>query len=427
MEQSVITVFEDRRQKCELTPGQMNDILALRHILGENRLSLSWDGVLHVRHFVGFISKGKTRLQILPKIYENTGLSDEAEQQEAMGIMLKLLRVSEFNKILGLTQQSSKAEHSDIMEIFISIYADKVFQVYSRQMNREYITISENSTFIKGRIDFASNLRSNPIRRDRHMVSYQSYEHDNVINNIIKSVCIKLIKLTKEPDNKKKLKIALIFLDDAREVGLTKDLFDSVKFSRLNLSFKPVFDMAKMFFYNLTPQSYQGDDTVCSFLIPLNELFEYYLFKLFDAFGKGYQATYQNSCAFASCQKASFSKTVRPDILVKHLGQTILIADAKYKNPGYQNGKYVHVSQADIYQVFAYAKIYGVDSVALIYPQFDKVAPPTMMVDLKDYHINTKLVIGCIDIKNPDIEKDSAVLKEMFRFSEDARTVPLGN
>ena len=98
------------------------------------------------------------------------------------------------------------------------------------------------------------------------MIIYQSYEHDNVLNNIIKSICIKLIQLTRESENKTKLKKALIFLDDAREVALTKDLFDSVKFTQLNMSFKPVFKMAKMFFYNLTPQSYQGDDTICSFL-----------------------------------------------------------------------------------------------------------------------------------------------------------------
>ena len=321
--QTVITVFEDRQQKCELLPWQKTDILELRHIIGENRLSLSYDGVLHVRHYVGFISKGNTRLQILPKIYENSGLTEEDEQREAMNVLLNLLRVSEFNKILCLPNQSSAAEHSDIMELFISLFGDKVFQIYSRQMNREYVDISENSSFVKGSIDFSANIRANPIRRDRHMITYQSYEHDNVLNNTIKSVCLKLIQLTSLPENKKKLKRALLFLDDASDVALTKELFDAVKFTRLDMSFKPVFEMAKMFFYNLTPQSYQGDDTVCSFLIPLNELFEFYLYKLFSNFGEGYHAYYQNSRRFAISQKADFGKQVRPDIILEHNGKTV--------------------------------------------------------------------------------------------------------
>ena len=55
MEQSLFTVFEDRQKKLDLSPGQKDDVLAFRSIMGENRLSLSYDGYLLVRHYVGFI------------------------------------------------------------------------------------------------------------------------------------------------------------------------------------------------------------------------------------------------------------------------------------------------------------------------------------------------------------------------------------
>lgn len=418
MPQTLLTVFEDREKKLTLTPSQIEGILTFRSILGENRLSLSCDGFLHVRHYVGFISKGKTRLQILPKIYENTGFEDETEQRESMRVMLNLLRISEFNKVLGLPDQSSFAEQSDIMEVFISIFADKVFHTYSRQTNREYISIAENSSYVKGRIDFAANLRENPIRKDLHIVSFQSFEHDNLINNIIKTVCIKLIRLTGDSNNKKNLKKALIFLDDAQEISLSKDLFDAAKFTRLNMPFKPVFEMAKMFFFNLTPQSYQGDDTICSFLIPLNELFEYYLFKLFDAFGEGTTAAYQNSRSFARGQDNDFRVTIRPDIILRKGKHPIFIADAKYKNPRYQNGVYTNISQSDIYQVFAYAKIYGIDTVALIYPQFEKYATPPMLVELGEADEKVCLVVGCVDIRNADIQQGSLDLRDMLLIAQ---------
>ena len=397
-----------------LSQSQSEDILSFRSVLGENRISLSCDGYLHVRHFVGFISKGKTRLQILPKIYENIGLEEDEERRESMRVMLNLLRVSEFNKVLALPDQSSYAEQSDIMEIFIAIFADKVFHTYSRQMNREYIAISENSAYIKGHIDFSANLRENPIRKDLHIVNFQSFEHDNLINNIIKTVCIKLIRLTDSSDNKKNLKKALVFLDDAQEISLSKNLFDAAKFTRLNMPFKPVFEMAKMFFYNLTPQSYQGDDTVCSFLIPLNELFEYYLYKLFNAFGEGTTASYQNIHRFARGYDNDYRVTLRPDIILNEGKRPILIADAKYKNPKYQNGLYANISQSDMYLVFAYAKIYDVKSVALIYPQFENSFTPPMRVELGDADEKVYLTVGCVDIKDADIRKSSIALRDML-------------
>jgi len=412
MSQSLFTVFEDRQKKLVLTSRQVDDILSFRSILGENRLSLSFDGIIHVRHFVGFISKGKTRLQILPKIYENAKLDEEAEQRESMRAMMNLLRISEFNKLLALPDQSSFAEQADIMEILITIFASKVFDAYSRQMNREYISISENSNYVKGRIDFSANLRENPIRKDLHIVSYQSFEHDNLINNVVKTVCIKLIRLTRDADNKKNLKKALVFLDDAQEILLSKDVFDSAKFNRLNMPFKAVFDMAKMFFYNLTPQSYQGDDTVCSFLIPLNELFEYYLFKLFDAFKDGTSASYRNSRSFGRGVGNGFQSTVRPDVILSKGQNAFMIADAKYKNPMYRNGIYSNISHTDIYQVFAYAKTYDVDTVALIYPQFEDHDTPSIMIEIGSSDRKVLLIIGCVDIRDASIEKNSSYLRE---------------
>ena len=416
MPQTLLTVFEDRQKKMSLSPSQAEDILSFRSVFGENSISLSCEGHLHVRHFVGFISKGKTRLQILPKIYENIGLEEDEERRESMRVMLNLLRVSEFNKVLALPDQSSCAEQSDIMEIFIAIFADKVFHIYSRQMNREYISISENSAYVKGRIDFSTNLRENPIRKDMHIVNFQSFEHDNLINNIVKTVCFKLIRLTGSSENKKNLKKALVLLNDAQEIALSKDLFDAVKFTRLNMPFKPVFEMAKMFFLNLTPQSYQGDDTICSFLIPLNELFEYYLYKLFNAFGEGTTASYQNQnihCFARGCDN-DYHVTLRPDIILNVGKYPKLIADAKYKNPKYQNGLYTNISQSDMYQVFAYARIYGVKCVALIYPQFENTYTPSMRVELGDSDEKVHLIIGCIDIKNADIQKSSMDLRNML-------------
>ena len=408
MSQGVITLFEDRQKKVELTKDQIDDINSFRNILG-NKISLSSDGYLQVCKYVGFISRGKTRLQILPKIYENIGLDEESEQRESMRVMLNLLRVSEFNSLLGLSDQSSFAEQSDIMEIMISIFADKVIDLYSRKMNREYITITENSAFIKGKIDFSANIKENPFRKDLHIVSFQNFEHDNIINNVIKTVCIKLLKLTNNSENKKKLKKALVFLDDAQEIILYYEIFSLTRFSRLNMIFKPVFDLAKMFFFNLTPASYQGDDTVSSFLIPLNDLFEYYVFKLFDSFDDMY-ASYQNSNNFARGIDNDFRMSIRPDIILSQNRELILIADAKYKNPGYQNGIYKSISSDDIYQVYSYANTLDVKSIALIYPNFENYDTPAMTIELGDYGNIVNLIVICIDIKDSDIESNSRKL-----------------
>jgi 5-methylcytosine-specific restriction enzyme subunit McrC len=331
-----------------------------------------------------------------------------------MRVMLNLLRVSDFNNVLRLSNQTSFAEQSDIMEVLISIFTDKVIELYSRKMNREYITKTENSAFIKGRIDFQANIRENPFRKDLHVVSYQNFEHDNIINNVIKTVCLRLLKLTNSSDNKKQLKKALVFLDDAQEIALYYELFTMTRFSRLNMIFKPVFDLAKMFFYNMSPSSYQGDDTVSSFLIPLNDLFEFYIYKLFDSFDEDMYATYQNSSTFARGFGNDFRMNIRPDIILSQDNEPILIADAKYKNPGFQNGLYKNISSDDIYQVYSYANVLEINTVALIYPAFESYNTPVMTVELGDNDNIVNMIILCIDIKDSNIESKKKKLFSML-------------
>lgn len=399
MSQSVITIFEDRTKKVNLTDEQADDILSFKNVIGSNRLSLSRDGFLTVNHYVGFISKGTTRLQILPKVYEDADLYEESEQKDSIKTIMNLLRYSDFNKVLELPDQSSFADNDDLLELFISIFANKVFQTYSRQMNREYIEITENSPFIKGRILFADNLKTNPVRKDLHIVNYESYEEDNLLNNIIKTTCLLLIKSTKNDINKKLLNKALILLDDAKRVNLTNSLFGSIRFNQLNMPFKPVFDIAKMFFYNISPQSYVGDDSVFSFLVPLNELFEQYVFKLFELSYPSCIVRYQDQRKFIFGDAIKSSKTIRPDIVIYKDNYPIFIVDAKYKNPQFENDYFTNISQSDIYQLFAYSKAYGANKVAIVYPVFNENVKRKSLL-LKDNNSEITIDILSINIKN---------------------------
>lgn len=145
-------------------------------------------------------------IQILPKIYEKTSSNETDVQRESMRVMQNLLRVSEFNKILQLPDQTSSAEQLDLMELFIGIFADKIISLYSRLMYREYIDIEGTALLLKVVFEFSENIRQNPVRMDRHVVNYQNYEQNNALNNIVKTMVIRLLRLTQDSNIKNRLK-----------------------------------------------------------------------------------------------------------------------------------------------------------------------------------------------------------------------------
>lgn len=411
MTSGVVTLFEDRKTKVNLSHSQIADILFFKNLLGSQCISLDYDGSLQIMRYVGFISRGNTRVQILPKIYENAGISGSDEIKESTKVLYNLLRVSNYNKVLHLPDSmKSGLEEFDLLEIFIGIFADRVFRTYSTKMNREYLEIEENSAFVKGKISFPKTMKHNLLRKDLHYVNYQSFEHDNVINNVVKTVAIRLMEYTCDAENKKNLKKALMFLDDAKQIELSLPLIQSVKFTRLNMEFESVFNMAKMFYLNLQPENFAGEESVFSFLIPVNDLYEHYLFKLFSEID-GYQAKHEDVRSFARTEDGRNVLRVKPDILVFKNIEIALVADAKYKNPRFDKGQYTNISRDDIYQVFAYAKVYGVRKIALIYPLFDDSPSPKSRVILKDSSGEVELNILCVDIKNNNFEEVKAQLE----------------
>ena len=88
MSQTVITVYEDRKKHVHLTDSQKADILSFRTIFGGNHIHLDYDGTLQVMKYVGFISKGDTRLQILPKIFEKQEASTKGSSDSPFNLAM---------------------------------------------------------------------------------------------------------------------------------------------------------------------------------------------------------------------------------------------------------------------------------------------------------------------------------------------------
>ena len=62
---------------------------------------------------------------------------------------------------------------------------------------------------------------------------------------------------------------------------------------------------------------------------------------------------------------------LRPDLVVRRRGQTILVVDAKWK----RIGSSADVADADLRQTFVYALIPGLKDAALVFPKLDVAVP----------------------------------------------------
>ena len=365
----IIKVFEDTQLKLNLNEQEKNDILSIRNIIGENNLILQADGKLLICHYVGFIHVKNTRVLIYPKIARN--VQGEDFYNKAFNILVKMLAYTGFVQVKRInTPQNIARYDNDILELLIGVFVDELLSLFKRDINRSYRITIENESFIKGKIDFTQNVKKNSYRKHLHSLIYEQFTENILMNRIFKTVVLNLVKKTMVKENKMKLGQALLWLEDVEQIKITDDIWDQVTFTRLNHQYSTVFNMAKLFYHNSSINLNKGDEVTFSFLIPVNQLFERYVFKMLSCInlGKmGYTVMYQSPVRSLGYIDGKEYYKLRPDISVVKGNQVMVIFDAKYKEIIDADGNNL-VLQSDIYQMLAYSVKYNCNQIVLVYP-----------------------------------------------------------
>lgn len=364
----IIKVFEDTTVKLKLNEQEKSDIFSIKTIIGENNLNLQADGKLIINHYVGFVHVNKTRVLIYPKIARN--VQEEDLYSKAFNILIKMLAFSGFSQIKLIdSPQYSEKYSGDVLELFIGLFVDELLFLFKRDINRSYRPTIENQSFIKGKIDFTENIKKNSYRKHLHALKYEEFTENILMNQVFKTVVLNLVKKTTQKSNRIKLGQALLWLEDVEQIKITEDIWSKIAFTRLNHQYKTVFNMAKLFYHNSSVNLNKGDEITFSFLIPVNQLFERYVYELLkQTADPGACVKYQGPTKFLGRLDGKNAFQLRPDISIMKNDLVFMIFDAKYKeiiDPAGDN----LVSQSDIYQMLAYSVRYNCNHIVLAYPK----------------------------------------------------------
>jgi 5-methylcytosine-specific restriction enzyme subunit McrC len=180
-------------------------------------------------------------------------------------------------------------------------------------------------------------------------VRFDEYTINNPLNKIFKTLLFQLLTKTNNKDNKKKLTQGLTYLQDVDMINLSSDSFTAIKFDRLNTEFEPLFNLARLFFYNQQPGLNAGQEKTFSFLIPVNELFEHFVGKVLTGLSNdNYTFHVQKNRKYLLTGLPNDEILLKPDFSLTRNKQIVSILDAKYKSPFNNEGK-VDLKESDVY------------------------------------------------------------------------------
>lgn len=317
--------------------------------------------------YVGVIHYEGNKINLLPKIFfdsEKDYSTNEVNQiQNHILWWLSYCRKIKFPNY----QTSLGSAKSDFFEVLIYLFSKYTRELLNSSIYQQYQEVNRELSFIKGRLNTNQYINENLSKGKWHKLncSYDAFVFDNEFNRIIKFVTTLLFNVTSSQDNKKNLREILFILDEVSDERATAEQCSRISFNPMFGEFETVRDYCQLFLTNCISFDYKNDLKLFAFLLPMEYVFEDFIFGFIDKELEKVTAKAQRSDTYLDEGKAF---NLKPDLWLK-TEHTSLIADTKYKIV-YSDEKDPKkgISQNDLYQMLAYAIRFEVDEIILFYP-----------------------------------------------------------
>lgn len=324
---------------------------------------------LRARQMVGVIAGRGCSLEILPKV-------DPAGADEAAGtVRARLVHMLDVALGLGLsTGEAAAVAHraESLLDIFIALFADRLLAEVRRGLPRSYRACEDDLPALRGRLDVARQFTVHAVRPDRVACRFDALDGDTPLMQVMKACVLLLANHARSIGTRRKLAELRFLLADISAVAPAALPWRRIRIDRTSRRWTALLDLARLLIGRQWQQTHAAaaDPHGVTLLFPMNVLFERYVAaQLHRALaGTGLRVVAQGGLAYAlgpwrdgdPC--VGDSHMTRPDIIVRRGGDVRAVIDTKWKR--LSDG----VSQSDVYQMMAYARLYRSSRLALLYP-----------------------------------------------------------
>lgn len=317
--------------------------------------------------YVGVVHFNDQKINLLPKIFYDA--EKDYSPNEVSHIQNHILWwLSYCRKIKFPSYQTSLgSSKSDFFEVLIYLFSKYTRELLNSSIYQQYEEVNSELSFIKGRLNASEYINENLSKGRWHKLncSYDAFVFDNEFNRIIKFVATLLFNVTSNQENKKFLREILFILDEVSDERATAQQCSRISFNPMFSQFETVRDYCELFLTNCISFDYKNDLKLFAFLLPMEYVFEDFIFGFIEKELEEITAKSQRSDTYLDEAKTF---NLKPDLWLKTDTKSI-IADTKYKIVyANETDPKKGISQNDLYQMLAYAIRFNVEEIILFYP-----------------------------------------------------------
>ena len=246
---------------------------------------------------------------------------------------------------------------------------------YNNYLLSTYQRIERESPYLKGQLQVAKQLRQRPGRQHHFHVAHDIYNANRAENRLLHSSLKQVLNWSKSSANQR-LACELLFVFNEIDLSANYALdFRLWKDDRGLAHYRALKPWCELILSYQSPVAMTGNHGGLSFLFPMEQLFERYVTKqLKRQLPTHLKLREQVSSHCLTHHNDNDWFRLKPDIVVYDKSKVVTVMDTKWKllnaSLNTTQDKY-NLSQADMYQLFAYGEKYlrGQGDLYLIYPK----------------------------------------------------------
>lgn len=311
---------------------------------------------LKFKQYVGVIQVDGLLVHIHPKADKDD--SDSAWK----GVLLKMLKACGRVKAQSAGNAHLRKQHINLLEIYFDYYLFELEGLLHNGLIKKYRKETNNVKALKGKLEFAGNIRKNLVHKERFYTTHQVYDVNHKLHHVLAHALEIVGQFTLGTRLNDRCRRVELSFPEVDAILPTASYLESIKLDRKSSVYERSLELAKFIILNYSPDINQGQRKMISLLFDMNELWEEYVLKTLKKYSRehiteGWVITGQESRLFYGTHR-----TIRPDIVLRKGGETIII-DTKWKRP---TNKVASIE--DLRQMYAYARFWETNKVVLLYP-----------------------------------------------------------
>lgn len=352
-----ITVYEHDRlttDQASFKTRHLNALLKLNEYHNFDYFDPIPNGV-KFKQYVGIIQVDGLSIEILPKSDKDNSSADWK------GLLLQMLKACGHLKASSVGAANVKRQHLNLLEVYFELYLTEIESLIHRGLVKKYRKNTGNVKALKGKLEFAGNIRYNLVHKERFYTTHQVYDHDHLLHHTLAYALEILEQFSKGSYLFDRCKRVLLNFPETSPLKVTKKQIEGIVLNRKTSPYKQGLELARLIILNYSPDISTGREKMISLLFDMNRLWEEFILIQIrkELAGTSYSVKGQDSQTFIG------SNYLKPDVVIQHDedSKKVYIIDTKWKRPTNQSS-----SISDLRQMYTYNRFWNAKKAMLLYP-----------------------------------------------------------